>query len=177
MVTETIYFNYLANILNRTRKDLMLLYPEELLRYLSISQSRMDVTSFVICLNLISKHSKQPALQWSPLFPVPLPPPQTYIGNPQQFAQWVYGFYLVDLQSLLSGSVFLNLSSSLIFITNAIWSMEIHSSKTACPPPLVLCYYWHQHKAFIFIQVRTGDKAKSVTTPGWNYAKKYWHFM
>lgn len=36
----------------------MLLYSEYLLRHSFISQSRLDVTSFVICLNLYSKHGK-----------------------------------------------------------------------------------------------------------------------
>lgn len=51
------------------------------------------------------------------------------------------------------------------------------ADKISSSAPLVLCYYWHWHRAFIFMQVRTGEKAKSVTTPGWNDAKKYWHFM
>lgn len=49
----------------------MLFYSEDQLRHSFISQSRLDVTSFVICLDLYSKHGKQGALQCSPLlFPV-----------------------------------------------------------------------------------------------------------
>lgn len=44
----------------------MLFYSEDLLRHSFISQSRLDVTSFVTCLNLYSKRGKQGALQCSP---------------------------------------------------------------------------------------------------------------
>lgn len=104
VVTETINFNELANMLNHTRKDLITFYPEELLSYLFICQSRLDVTSFVVCLNLNSKHSNQSALtSVLPSFSCPLPSPLTWrtcsrlLSGPMDFTQWIYGDRLVDL--------------------------------------------------------------------------------
>lgn len=121
MVTETIHFNEFTNRLNNTRKDLMLLYSEYLLRHSFISQSRLDVTRFVICLNFYSKHGKQGVL-WCP------PSPGTH-GEPVAVCSVDLLILPSELQSLFHLSVFLNLNSNLIFITDVSQSMELHSTQ------------------------------------------------
>lgn len=107
----------------------------------------------------------------------PLPPSPGTHGEPVAVCSADLWILPCGLWSLFHLSVFLNLDSKLIFITDVSWSTEIHSTQNilfGSTGSLLLLTLIEGH---YFYAGKDREEGHSVTNPNWNDAKNYWCFM